>query len=289
MGIAVAMMLLIGGIIVSGALTLGRTGDRWRANQTQSTLTSIPADRYHSRGILPLQVDPELGDIEVYLVNDDGSLHPPPHGLRQEIWDLALNIVTSEEAPHLIKTYQVGDDPESLRTAWVIEHGERDGEWILGVNLATSTDPMQLTATLIHEYAHLLSLRGGQVVPPGDDCTTVLLPEGCAVPGSYLDAFSSAFWADYGTDAPAADNADTEVAHRFYQTHPGAFVSEYAAMNLPEDFAESFTAYLHADSAIPPQAFNGKIAFFDRFKQTVSIRDRIRTTLGDTIGTFNFE
>lgn len=243
-----------------------------------------PADRISSRGVLPIEFDPELGAIEVYLVNPDGTLQPTPSGLRQSIWDLALRIMTTEEIVAMVDSYKVANEPESERTAWVIEHRTRDGEWILGVNLARSTDPTQVAATLIHEYAHLIALRPGQVVPASDGCETLLLPEGCAAPGSYLAMYHAEFWADYGETATTTWNTDPAKALELYEAHPGAFVSEYAAMNIVEGFAETFSAYVHIDGAIPTTLAQGKLQFFDRFEEMVQIRERIRAELGETLG-----
>jgi len=249
-------------------------------------IASLPADRYSSRGILPLEIDAELGAIEVYLVEPDGSLLPPPQGARQEIWELAVRIMTLDDATSLIERYKVANSAASTRTAWVVERPQGEDDWSLGVNLATTTDPVQLAATLVHEYAHLVSLRGSQVVASGAHCTTVELPEGCALPGSYLDAFAHAFWADYGDEAPSAANSDAGVARAFFASRPGDFVSEYAAMNVTEDFAESFAAYVHTDVVPHGPGFAAKIAFFDRFEEMAGMRDRIRAELGDALGRY---
>src|SRR5690606_14185397 len=138
--------------------------------------------------------------------------------------------------------------------------------------------------TLIHEYAHLLSLRGGQVAPAGDRCTTVRLPGGSIRPGGYLAALEAAFWREYGDSAPGPANAARAAPKALYRKRPGAFVSEYAAMNVAEDFAESFAAYVH--TAAPDDAYGGKLAFFDHYEEMSAIRERIRADLGDVLGTF---
>ena len=287
-GAVAAAAAIGGGVIAVAGLPRELPIDPAELGRSMSS-APVPADRYYSRGILPLEVDEELGALEVYTVQPDGTLHPPPQGLRMDIWSLMTRIMTPAGAGDALRTYKVGDQPDSDRTAWVVAHGQREDEWILGVNLATSEDPTELAATLIHEYAHLIAFREGQVVPAAGSCTTVLLPEGCALPGGYLDAFHSAFWVGYGDAAPGPANADPEAAARLRAARPGAFVSEYAAMNLVEDFAESFTAYLHVGGDVPQSAFEGKLAFFDHYEETAQIRERVRAELEGTLGTLRID
>ena len=58
-----------------------------------------------------------------------------------------------------------------------------------------------------------------------------------------LQRFADRFWSGY-TDAPARDNVDADVAWDFYQAHEEDFVSDYAATNVSEDFAETFAVWL---------------------------------------------
>ncbi|HWL59687.1 MAG TPA: hypothetical protein VNQ48_02260 [Microbacteriaceae bacterium] len=279
--------VIVGAIIIGGGIALGVAAlDAGSPTpETGAQLRLDPTDHLGGRGVVPLEVDAELGALEAYFVQPDATLLPPPGGLREEVWDLMAQIMTPERAVAAITTYKVGIDPDSERIAWVVAHQQAHDGWILGVNLAKAEDHTALIAALIHEYGHLIEFREGQVVQLADGCTTLILPEGCALPGGYLDAFFRAFWADYGGEAPDAANASVDEARRLYASRPDAFVSEYAALNITEDFAESFAAYVHTDGEIPADAYGGKLAFFDRFGETAQIRNEIRTRLDGTLGT----
>ena len=288
-GVAASLALVGGSIAVAAGVQLAPPADSAAARLSQRSVAWTAADRLDSRRLVPLEIDAELGALEVYSVTRDATLHPMPYGMRREIWSLLTRIMTPEETVRTIAAFKIGDDPESTRTAWVSEHGSGSGRWTVGVNLARSIDPTQVAATLIHEYAHIISLRDGQVVPAGEQCTTVLLPEGCALPGGYLDAFHNAFWTDYGLDATGPANANIAGAVHLLRMFPDAFVSEYAAMNVAEDFAESFAAYVHVGPTAPADAVGGKLAFFDRYEEMVQIRERIRAALDGTLGTLRIE
>jgi hypothetical protein len=73
------------------------------------------------------------------------------------VWNTFTRVTTLDFATEVISEYRAGDAPDSDTLAYVYQ--ERDPEhWVLAANLATSDDPTQLIATLVHEYAHILTL-----------------------------------------------------------------------------------------------------------------------------------
>ncbi len=229
-----------------------------------------------------IEQDEELGELTVYEVDTAGELVPAASGLDAEVWDLFRRVVTPAYAAERILWYQVGDDPDSDLLAWVVESEEDPELWNLAVNLSAAEDEDLLLLTLIHEYAHLLSMGPGQTDESGD-CFARPSSAPCAEDGSYLAAFHARFWASYGEEAPAYQEADDAVTADFYAEHEEEFVSEYAATNVGEDFAEVFTAFVAEPRPSDPgdSLVAAKIAFMWEWPELVEIRERLRSEFGD--------
>ena len=227
--------------------------------------------------------DDDFGSVEVYGVVD-GELEPAASGLTQEVWDTFVRLVTPEFAAGAMSQYRVGDAPESDTLAYVYQDDDPD-QWILATNLATSEDRASLIATLVHEYAHILTLANTTEMDLDEtSCETIELSEGCALPDSYLLAFEQQFWAAYDDTAPTADNDDADVAYDFYLEHEDDFVSDYAATNVVEDIAESFMTFVLEDQPDSSTVTAAKLNFFWGYPELVDIRDRIRTEFTGELG-----
>ena len=226
--------------------------------------------------------DEDLGELAVYEVDLDGELMPAASGPELEIWDLFRRVVTPEYAAERILWYQVGDDPDSALFAWVIESDEDPELWNLAVNLSAAEDAHLLLLTLIHEYAHLLSTGLGQT-DESEGCVAVMPSAACTEDGAYLAGFHERFWAGYGDEAPEYHQSDGDVTAAFYAAHDADFVSQYAATNLGEDFAESFMAFVAEPRPSDPDAsvVAAKLSYMWEQPALVQIRDRLRAEFGD--------
>lgn len=149
--------------------------------------------------------------------------------------------------------------------------------------MALATDgsvaPAELDRTMIHEFAHLLSLRTSQI--PRDDnadatnCATYLTGDGCAPAGSYLAEFVAAFWPGQVED-PTDGDAETR-----FNASTDTYVTEYAATNQSEDLAETFAEWvLAATSPTGETVVQQKLRFFDDFPAAVELRAGIRLRMG---------
>ena len=127
-------------------------------------------------------------------------------GLTQEVWDTFVRVVTPDVASQIMSQYRVGDAPKSDTLAYVYQDDDPE-HWVLATNLATSEDKPSLIATLVHEYAHILTLTGTEMNRDEHSCATIELSEGCARDDSYLLAFQEQFWAAYGDSAPRPTTA----------------------------------------------------------------------------------
>jgi hypothetical protein len=221
------------------------------------------------------EASPEFSATDVYAVTADGTLTPQPSARAGMVWDQLLRVTTPDFARTMITEYQTGDDPDSDTLAYVAS-ADDPTKWVVAANLAYADDADILLATLVHEYAHMLSLGADDTDAAATQCDTEWAGSGCLLPDADLERFALRFWSDYA-DAPARDNVDADVAWDFYLAHEDDFVSDYAATNASEDFAETFATYVvepetdAADSAIAQ-----KFAFFAALPEYAGARKRIR-------------
>jgi len=227
--------------------------------------------------------DVDLGPMRVYDVLTDGTLDPPADGLAAEVWEVFTRVATPAFTSEVILSYGVGESRDSSLLAWVTQDSGAPEYWHLSVNLDGAQDLSYLLTTLIHEYAHILTLDLGQM-PPLPDCALETPSQECWYDDAYLADFWSEFWAGYGDDAPAADNGDGAVSDAFYAAHEEDFVTSYAASNVGEDIAESFMAYVIEPVPDPSlSTVAAKLAFFERYPELVAIRERIRAEFGELL------
>ena len=235
---------------------------------------------------LPMTEDDEdFGTVDIYGVLADGTLDPAASGLTQEVWDTFVRVTTLDFAAEVMTQYRVGDAPGSDTLAYVYQDDDPD-YWILATNLATSENRTDLIATLVHEYAHILTLDGQEMDLATASCDTIEMSEGCALDDSYLWNFQEQFWSGYDDNAPAADNDDADVAYEFYLAHEDEFVSDYAATNVVEDIAESFMTFVLEDQPDDAGAsvVAEKLDFFWQYPELEAIRERIRNEFQDELG-----
>ena len=217
----------------------------------------------------------EFTTTDSFTVAADATLTPRPDGRSSRVWNELLRVTTPEFAASMITEYQTGDDPDSDTLAYVAS-AEDPTKWVFAANLAYADDRDLLLTTLVHEYAHMLSLGADDTDASAVDCDTEWAGAGCLLPDSELQRFADRFWSGY-TDAPARDNLDADVAWDFYQAHEEDFVSDYAATNVSEDFAETFAGYvIEPDVDAIGSVIGRKFAFFDALPEYASARERIR-------------
>lgn len=229
-----------------------------------------------------VEFDEDFGEVAVYDVLDDGSLEPAPDGVTAEVWDLWLRLVGPEATAASISQFRAGDSDSSDTLAYVYQDTNPQF-FTLAVNLATADDEQLLVATLVHEYAHVFSFGPTEFDRKAESCETFETIEGCAFADSYLYAFYDAFWADY-TDRPDLENVDPDIAWEFYLANEEDFVSDYAATNLGEDFAESFMTFVIEDDWSPDSPTGAKLEFFTQYPELVELREQMRSGAAAELG-----
>ena len=143
-------------------------------------------------------------------------------------------------------------------------------QWSLMLDTTGEVPLKELDRTMVHEFAHLLTLRLAQVPNQGSYChSTLSISEGCPIEGSYLDAFTDAFHPNFREGEEELDYSADK------------FVTDYAATNVVEDVAESF-----AEWVVHPERWqNGnnvaaqKVAFFNAYPELVTLKAEIRENL----------
>ncbi|MBX3098077.1 MAG: NADH:ubiquinone oxidoreductase subunit 4 (chain M) [Salinibacterium sp.] len=274
----VVIALFAVGVIIAAALGVGAFLAAPASTEAGQNEPSSAADSG-----APTEEDDDFGTVEVYTVNSDGTLDPEASGLTAEIWDTFIRVATLDVVSKVMTQYRVGDAPDSDTLAYVYQDDD-PSRWILAANLATSENHNDLVATLVHEYAHILTLGQDEVTGDYSSCDTIVLDEGCADADSAILGFEEQFWAPYGDSAPALNNADADVAYDFYLAHEDDFVSDYAATNAVEDIAESFMTWVVEDDPTGTSVVAQKFAFFDAYPTLVAVRERIRAEFADDLG-----
>lgn len=244
----------------------------------------------------PLTASGELGEARYHSVPADLEDAQADEEVHLAIWDLArpvfashldwmdLFVVFTDGADNtLAQVFTVNNDP----TRWALAFDHEDA---LDTDGTVGGDAVVFT--LVHEFAHVLSLNADQITFDPDldsedqdavaaaaaDCETHYLDEGCPLPDAYIQRFHETFWtdlADYEAEVDALDeDASEEVIAAKYAEEPERFVSEYAATNVAEDFAESF-AYFVFEGPNGDLERDEKVRFFEQFPEVVQIRDDI--------------
>jgi hypothetical protein len=203
--------------------------------------------------------DDDLALVASY-VAADGHLTEdasPPH---RRLWSLAEAVLPSEELRRIRQLNVVTDGPNGT-LGMVHRSAVATDQWVLSLDPAEADDV--LDETLVHELAHLLTLRRGDLDAHAEDCDGTRLAIGCATAGSALAEWAVDFWADPTTAAP-------------YRSDD--FVSEYAATAVHEDLAETFLAYVLEDVPRSP-AIAAKLGFFDEHPDLAAVATEVRARL----------
>ena len=164
----------------------------------------------------------------------------------QEIWDYFITLIPAEKR-NLLAEFSIVTDGDGNLLAAVSQTLYDPALWVLEVDIHDSADRLNLTYTLIHEYAHLLTLGPDQVSPsksifnnPDDDdiyyneasgCPDYFPGEGCSISNSYINVFFNKFWADIHDEWQDInliedDNAYYEALDDFYYNYEDRFVTQ---------------------------------------------------------------
>lgn len=200
-------------------------------------------------------------DVEAFFEVDNGTLLGNPTADQQALWDFYANIIPPQWV-NRISAFEITTDPELSGYVYTDENDPT--KFVLGLNIEELSDPSELTHTVIHEFAHILTLNPAQVdgvlAMGGGSCATLELDEGCTSAASYINQFDS----QLGVFANGGGSN---------------FVSEYASTNIAEDIAESFTAFILQDRPTGDSVAEQKINFFYNFPELIQLRQQLRANI----------
>lgn len=218
---------------------------------------------------------------------------------QQEVWNLFTQLIPPDNRQMVID-FNIFTDGYS-NTLAAVDRSKRDiSKWALEADVADLKDKNSLVFTMIHEYAHLLTLQTSQVEPDAELAENfndlVLLTEkehlcpnyftgmGCSYADSYINIFYERFWKDIDDEWRKVDALQyhTEdlvsyynALHNFYKTHEDQFVGDYAVTHPTEDIAESFTHFVFSPKPVGNSIREQKILFFYEYPELVRLREDI--------------
>ncbi len=210
-----------------------------------------------------------------------------------KIWNLFIKLIPTEYRKDLT-SMAVYNDKQSDIIASVYQNEQDRNVWDLSINKANfytqngAFNVKENIHTLVHEYAHLLTLSKTQVdyIPSNiqsdtaidrlaSKCVTTFVSEGCLKSGAYLEQFIKKFWTKSEIQAVEEQGVD------LYTKKPKSFVSDYAAADTAEDIAETFTYFVLKDKPTGTTIADQKIQFFYQFDELVALRELIRKRIDD--------
>lgn len=213
-------------------------------------------------------------------------------------WALFTRLIPSEQR-RMVSGYEVFTDGAGSLLASVQQSYDDPALWSVAVDAADLADRPSLTFTLVHEFAHLLTLSASQVPPdvevyhaPEDRalqadrlqaCPTYFPGEGCSLEGSYINLFHQRFWTALDEEWRPIDDLSTgedieayyEALYAFYEAHQDQFVGDYAATNPSEDMAETFSYFIFDTRPDGDTIAEQKVLFFYEYPGLVQLRGQI--------------
>jgi hypothetical protein len=238
--------------------------------------------------------DPSYEDVPSNLKDeqDDTAAH-------QQIWDYFTSLIPLEYRPTLSEFSIMTDGTDNVLAA-VAQTYDDPNRWGLEVDIADTNDYYYLTFTLVHEFAHLLTLGPDQMPPsipifnnPDDNdiylkevaaCPNFFPGEGCSNADSYINAFYNQFWTgiyDEWNEINLEEDEDLyyEKLDDFYNKYEDQFLTDYSATHPAEDIAEAFGFFVFADKPAGDTIAEQKILFFYQYPELVQLRSDILSNL----------
>lgn len=217
----------------------------------------------------------------------------------QQLWGYFAALIPREYRTHLAEFAIMTDGMDNTLAA-VGQTYDDPNLWSLEVDIADTYDYHYLTFTLVHEFAHLLTLGPDQVPPseavfnnPEDNdiylrelsaCPNYFPGEGCANADSYINEFHDRFWLgiyDEWNEINLEENDDAyyERLDDFYYEYQDQFVTDYAVTHIAEDIAESFSFFVFSPAPDGDTIAEQKILFFYEYPELVELRRQILASL----------
>ncbi len=250
-------------------------------------------------------IDEQL-NINLLESDPNASSEYANYARHEEIWSFVSQILPKNFIREETKEYHVFTDGPSETLAFVAPLESDKTHWLISMDIEDSglegelggkIGKKEFIHTIVHEFAHILTLENDQVPPDTSEvsedeisdgekaCRTYYPGEGCANPKSYINLFYQRFWSDIYSEYDKAVNfAETDEeyydnAAEFYDKYQDRFVSEYAATNPGEDIADTFAFFVLKEKPMGESIADQKVRFMYQFPQLVEMRQYIRSQL----------
>jgi len=232
-----------------------------------------------------------------YFENVSASLQDEQNDLaaHQALWDYYAALIPGEYRD-MLSEFAVMTDGEDNILAAVWQTSNDPYHWGMEVDIADTSDYYYFSFTLIHEFAHLLTLGPNQVPPDVDvfnnpddydlydqaiaACPNYFPGEGCSNSDSYINAFYNQFWIDIYDEWDEInyiedDDEYYDALDAFYYKYEDRFLTDYSATHPAEDIAEAFGFFIFAGQPDGSTIAEQKILFFYQYPELVQLRQEI--------------
>lgn len=210
-------------------------------------------------------------------------------GTYDTVEDIFYALVPKKTQNYITKII-IDSDGRDGTLAYVEPQDKIGSQWLLAYDDVDTykknggyRDIHEFLTTLIHEYAHVITLNNSQVTHSQAgyiNCPSkeIIVDEGCAHEDAYITHFSKRFWTEQDRDeAYYATEDDPEgYAEDLFNERPNDFVTEYAATNEGEDIAESFALFVMQSKPEGNNIKDQKIEFFYQYPELINIRNHMR-------------
>lgn len=236
------------------------------------------------------ETEDEEGALTLYRVNEDQIDRIKDYPVSQELkpfqqdyakhfkmWEFVTRLIPLAERDKITEFEVFHGNGDLL--GYVLPIDDNDlGRWrfALAIDAAEELEVINFkdlfTYVTIHEYGHVLSLNDEQVsISSERNCNNYFTGEGCSKQDSYINRLFELGWKDIHKEL-TEDNADV-----IYEKYRDRFVTDYAATNPGEDFAEVFSFFVTQEKAPKgPSLADQKIRLLYEFPELVSLREEIR-------------
>lgn len=197
---------------------------------------------------------------------------PAQQAIHQKIWVRLMRIIPKDYLKYM-DVMKFGTDGEGGMAAYVVQTSSL-AKWAMFVDLKDNVNGDKLNEylneTLIHEFAHIVTLNNSQIDANKKENNIYVNEEGYSKSTSYINKFYQTFWKDL-------DKSSTPESR--YYNNPNHFVTDYAATNVEEDMAESFAYFVTRDKMSGSELKDKKVNFYYQFPELVQLRTTIRKNL----------
>lgn len=194
------------------------------------------------------------------------------------LWKFFTDIIPADQRGMISEFIVFSDGYANVIGA--VDEASTPNMWTLEMDAVDSRDLPTLATTLIHEFAHMLTLGDSQLDANAKSCSTYKSLDGCTKSESYLNAFYDAFWTDiyeewFSTVQTSDGEVDEDAVLEFYDSYPDQFLTDYAPTGPEEDIAESWIYFIFGPMPAGDTIAEQKILFFYNYPELVELRQQI--------------